>query len=140
VAANLLRCPAIVGDERPRRTFWVLPGPPTIKRANGDAAPPAHEDRGPSLALIPNDGLVIARQQFVLLRHNPPSAQWEQTVRKKRDLRTVGLQPVPKSLSFQALAEDRPTTVNRTVEVFASEGDRLECKPLQGSLALERAE
>jgi hypothetical protein len=47
----------------------VLPGPPTIKRANGDAAPPAHEDRGPALALILNDGLVIARQRFGLLRH-----------------------------------------------------------------------
>jgi hypothetical protein len=54
-------------DERPRRTFWVLPGPP------GDPHKAAwlNADRDSKVAFDPNGALVIARQQFVSLRHDP---------------------------------------------------------------------
>ena len=41
-------------DERSRRTFWVLPGPPDDPLASRN-----RKDRGPPLALIPNDGPAI---------------------------------------------------------------------------------
>jgi hypothetical protein len=54
-------------DERPRRTFWVLPGPP------GDPHKAAwlNADRAAPVAFDPNDALVIPRQQFALSRHDP---------------------------------------------------------------------